>query len=181
MSNLTKAVNREQALTSAVKIHRRTLLSRISRRIRDQAEAEDITQEVFEEFFEFYDLNLAIESLGAWLFTVAQNKVLDRFRRKKTESNYRERTLDESPMRLTADDAPDEAWSNAHLRGEIREALALLPIEQRDVFVQHELAGKSFQEISKATGVSINTLLARKRYAILFLRTQLKEIHDEHK
>jgi RNA polymerase sigma factor (sigma-70 family) len=181
MSHSTKTVNREQALASVVETHGRSLLSRISRRIRDQAEAEDITQEVFEEFFEFYDLNLAIESLSAWLFTVAQNKILDRFRRKKTESNYREQSFAESPFSLNAADAPDVAWSNAHLRGEMSEALALLPIEQREVFVQHELEGKSFQEISAETGVSVNTLLSRKRYAILFLRTQLKEIHDEHK
>jgi RNA polymerase sigma factor (sigma-70 family) len=174
------SATREQELVRVVETHRGRLLSMIGNRIRDQVEAEDVLQEVFEEYVESYDLGTAIESLGAWLVTVAQNKVLDRFRRKKTQNAHRESVLQESEgLEIASPDRPDEDWSRSILRKEIMEALSQLPEEQYDVFVKHELEGQSFEDISAETGVSVNTLLSRKRYAVMSLREFLKEVYDE--
>lgn len=142
----------------------------IGRRIRDEVEAKDISQEVFVEFLAAYDVGVAIESLGAWLVRVAQNKIIDRFRRKKTEAEYREEAL-EIEEQIAANDF--------EVREAILTALSSLPQEQRDVFMKHELEGKSFEEIAKESGENINTLLSRKRYAVLTLRELLKEVYDE--
>ena len=155
------------------------LLSFIKRKVRDQAEAEDIYQDVLEEFLESVDLGKAIESVSAWLVTVAQNKILDRFRRKKTQNDYRDSKLMETSSLSESIDRPDEEWSRKWIREQIIEALELLPAEQREVFIQHELEGKSFEEIADESGIPINTLLSRKRYAVIFLRGYLKEVYDE--
>jgi RNA polymerase sigma factor (sigma-70 family) len=180
VSRTKNSVQREQELVRVVETHRGRLLSVIGNKIRDQVEAEDVLQEVFEEYVESYDLGTAIESLGAWLVTVAQNKVLDRFRRKKTQNAHRELVLQESEgLETISPERPDDDWSRSLLRDEILEALSQLPEEQYDVFVKHELEGKSFEDISAESGVSVNTLLSRKRYAILSLREFLKEVYDE--
>ena len=136
-------------------------------------------QDVFAEFVEAYELGQAIETLGAWLVRVAQNKILDRFRRRKTQRDYEASVLATGNTEQTSASRPDHEWMRAWLRTEIVNALEMLPEEQRDVFVKHELEGKTFAEIATETGVSMNTLLSRKRYAVLFLRNQLKEIYDE--
>jgi RNA polymerase sigma factor (sigma-70 family) len=179
VSDPIRTEKRQQALTALIESHRARLLSIIRNRIRDQVEAEDVLQDVFAEFVEAYDLGQAIEALGAWLVRVAQNKILDRFRRRKTQSEY------EASVRATANpeqpsvSRPDDEWMRAWLRAEIFNALEMLPKEQRDVFVMHELEGKTFAEMATETGVSLNTLMSRKRYAVRFLRNQLKEIYDE--
>lgn len=175
------AITREQALSSAVEDHGEKLFSIIAKRLRDQAEAQDVFQEVFEEYAESYDLGTAIDSLGAWLVRVAQNKIVDRFRRRRTENEHRKATLEDEEMtELVASPAsPEEERVRSWLREEILDALETLPEEQFEVFVMHELEGKSFEEISRETGVGINTLLSRKRYAIQSLRDQLKEVYDE--
>jgi RNA polymerase sigma factor (sigma-70 family) len=145
--------------------------------IGDQAEAEDIAQDVFAEFVEAYDLGVAIETIGAWMIRVARNKVLDRFRRRKTQEEYRLQTESSTEDEEAAD--PGNDWLRESLRKGIIAALEELPPEQRDVFIRNELEGKSFEEIAAETGVGVNTLLARKRYAILALREHLKEIYDE--
>lgn len=149
----------------------------IARRLRDDAETEDVLQEVFEDFLEAYDLGEAIESLGAWLARVARNKIIDRFRKKGSESSHQEDLLATAEEEL--EQTTEEEFDRAILREELAEAIALLPPEQRDVFVMHELEGKTFETIASETGTNINTLLARKRYAVLFLRQHLKEIYDE--
>ena len=167
---------REQAIQDAVDDHGSKLLSIISRRIRDEREAEDIRQEVLAEFMEAYDVGTVIESIGAWLVRVAQNKIIDRFRRKRTEDEYLAETSLEIPQAEASD--PESEAQRAWMRGEIADAISLLPTDQREVFVLHELEGKSFEEIARATGVGVNTLLSRKRYAVLFLREYLKEVYD---
>ncbi|MES2745007.1 MAG: RNA polymerase sigma factor [Bdellovibrionota bacterium] len=171
---------REQAITEAFSHHGRKLLSLIRGRIRDQVEAEDIAQEVFTDFVEAYDLEVAIESLGAWLYSAARNKIVDRFRRSKNATDYRVREIDQAQGESTSNSRPDEEWDNAILREQIGEAMDTLPPEQLDVFVKHELEGKSYEEISRETGVGVNTLLSRKRYGVLSLRKQLKEVFDEY-
>lgn len=172
-----KPARRKQEVTDAMNSHRGRILSVVNRMVRDQAEAEDVLQDVFEEFVEVYDLGETIESVGAWLVRVAQNKVVDRFRRRKTQQEYRQLVATDSEAEDTSD--PEADLINQRLRSEIAEALETLPDDQRDVFIKHELEGKSFEEISAATGVSVNTLLSRKRYAVQALRNYLKEVYDE--
>ena len=177
-------LKRERAIADAVETHRAPVLSVIRKRIRDQVEAEDVYQEVFAEFIEAYDLGIAIETLGAWLVRVAQNKILDRFRRQKTRDEHRAAVLAEGAAREASEgpggaSRPDDEWMRRWLRGEIVNAVERLPPEQREVFVKHELEGKSFEEIAAETKVGVNTLLARKRYAVTFLRRHLRRIHDE--
>ncbi len=171
-----KSIAREQALTEAVEDERVRVLHVIRKMLGDQIEAEDVFQDVFAEFIEMYDLGTTVETVGAWLMRVARNKVLDRFRRRKTQDEYR--FLVEAEENLEAVE-PGNEWMRDWLRSEIVSALETLPAEQRSVFVEHELEGKSFEEISAASGVSVNTLLSRKRYAILALRKHLKEVYDE--
>jgi len=179
VSGPIRTEEREQALTALIESHRTRLLSIIRKRIRDQVEAEDVLQDVFAEFVEVYDLGQAIEVLGAWLVRVAQNKILDRFRRRTTQSNYEASVRAATNAEQTSVSRPDDEWMHAWLRAEIVNALEMLPREQRDVFVKHELEGRTFAEMAAETGVSMNTLLSRKRYAVRFLRNQLKEIYDE--
>ena len=123
---------------------------------------------------------MVIENVGAWLVTVAKNKVFDRFRRRRTTSDHAALVKVTEPERLiSAEPDPEaQAWSS-ELRELLYEGMTLLPEDQRDVFIQHELEGKTFEEIVKATGVGLNTLLSRKRYAVLFLREYLQEVYDE--
>lgn len=168
---------RLQSITQVLEENRGRLRSVVGRLVRDDVEVDDVLQDVFAEFIESYDLGTAIESAGAWLVRVARNKVFDRFRRKKTQEEHRRL------VQASAEDLEKFEPANDWLRDQTREALigALeeLPPEQLDVFVRHELQGQSFEEISAETGVGVNTLLSRKRYAILFLREHLKEIYDE--
>ncbi len=154
--------------------HRPRLLSKIRRSIQNQMEAEDVLQDVFAEWAEATSLGKTIESLSGWLMTVATNKMRDGFRRKKTRTDYVARQSGEPASTTLGND-----WLRNEFREEILVALSLLPDEQREVFVKTELEGKSFSELSKETGVGINTLLSRKHYAILALRIQLKEVYDE--
>lgn len=164
---------RDKALQEAVEDHSARLTSIIRGMVRDQVEAEDVLQEVFTEFIEAYDIGFAFEKIGAWLVTVAKNKVLDRFRRKKTRSEYIDNQSQIEP------EAADEL-NRILIRNEILAGLELLPPEQRQVFIMYELEGKSFKEIASETKVPIGTLLARKKYAVDFLRDYLKETYDEY-
>jgi RNA polymerase sigma factor (sigma-70 family) len=179
MSDTTVSSKRERALVAGFQRHRLRLLAMIRGKMKDQIEAEDVVQDVFTEFVEAYDLGYAIEKLSAWLARVAQNKILDRLRRSKTQSEYRISFGAAADSDQTSPARPDEEWMLQWLRRQIVTAIEMLPPQQRDVFVKHEVEGKSFAEIAAETGVSVNTLLSRKRYAVLFLREQLKEIYDE--
>jgi RNA polymerase sigma factor (sigma-70 family) len=146
----------------------------IRRRLRDPLDAEDLLQEVFFELAEANRLLVPIEHVTAWLFRVARNRITDLFRKRREES------LPESEDLPASGDAGPEALAARHfLLEEIEAALAELPREQRDVFVAHELEGKSFREMAAETGVSVNTLLSRKHYAVLRLRARLQGVYDD--
>jgi len=168
---------------SAVVVRERSRLGNfIRRRIGNPEEAEDILQDVFYEFVEEYRLPESIEQASAWLFRVARNRIIDRFRKKK-EVPISE-TGDEEEYRLdlalpSPDAGPEAEYARAVLLDALRQALDELPEAQREVFVEHELEGRSFKEIAAQSGVAINTLLARKRYAVLHLRAQLQAVYDE--
>ncbi len=161
----------------------------IRKRILDESEAEDILQEVFYELVQAYRLMKPVEQAGAWLFRVARNRIIDRFRKRRPEvtgSNAlaREEEGEIFPWEelLPSPDAgPDAAYAREVLLDEIEAALDELPEEQREVFVAHELEGRSFNELAAATGLSVNTLLSRKHYAVLHLRRRLRAIYDEFK
>jgi len=168
---------------SAVVVRERSRLGNfIRKRVTDPAEAEDILQDVFYEFVEEYRLPESIEQASAWLFRVARNRIIDRFRKKKPVSLSE--TGDEEEYRLdlalpSPDAGPEAEYARALLLDALREALDELPEAQREVFVEHELDGRSFKEMAARSGVAINTLLARKRYAVLHLREQLQAVYDE--
>jgi RNA polymerase sigma factor (sigma-70 family) len=155
------------------------LLNRIARRLRDRVEAEDVLQDVFADFVEAHEVGAAIESVGAWLTRVAQHKVLDRFRRASTREDGEERLLDDAREARDAEATPEDELERAWLREALLAAITELPPEQREVFVRHELEGQDFATMARELGVSVNTLLSRKRYAVLFLRELLKEVYDE--
>ncbi len=159
----------------------------IRRRVDDEADAEDILQDVFYELVEAYRLMKPIEQVGAWLFRVARNRIIDRFRKKKPQPFAPERNADpETGDSLPLEDllpSPDAGPDAAYARGILLEALDAaideLPEEQREVFVAHEFEGISFKEISQETGVSVNTLLSRKHHAVVHLRRRLQSIYDD--
>lgn len=164
-------------MAQVVEEHRERLTAVVGSWVRDRAETEDVLQDVFAEFLEAYDLGQAIESAGAWLMRVARNKVTDRFRRRRTRDEHRQ--LVQSVKDDVSPVTPEDDWRRERFRDEILSALETLPVDQADVFVMHELEGLSFEEISRRTGTGVNTLLSRKRAAVLALRELLKEIFDE--
>lgn len=156
----------------------------IRRRVIDQDEAEDILHDVFYELVQAYRLLDPIEQVSAWLFRVAQNRIVDRFRKKKEEPLEDLAPELEDELRLdialpAPDASPEAAYVRTVLLQELRNALDELPTSQREVFIAHELKGRSFKELASESGVGINTLLARKRYAVLHLRARLRPIYDQ--
>jgi len=156
----------------------------IRRRVADEADVEDIFQEVFSELFQAYRLLQPIEQVGAWLYRVARNRITDRYRRRSTEARA-EPALgedgEESLLDLLPDQdgGPDAAYLRAALLEELDAALEELPEEQQQAFVAHELEGRSFKELAAESGLSLNTLLARKHYAVRHLRRRLQAIYDD--
>ena len=148
----------------------------IRRRVADPSDAEDILQDVFAQLLEANRLLMPIEHVTGWLFQVARNKIVDLFRRPREESASDLEDLLPSPHA-----GPDAAYLRSVALEELERAIAELPEEQRAVFVAHEIEGRSFKEIAAATGVSLNTLLSRKHYAVLFLRKRLQSLYDELK
>ena len=169
----------DKRIAETVSRERGRLRNFIRRRVPDASEAEDILQDVFYEFVAAYRLPEPIEQVGAWLFGVARNRIIDRFRKKKEEplpevsgEGDEGSWLDE--VLPSADAGPEAAYARAVLLEELYAALAELPVEQRDVFIAHELEGRSFKELAAESGVGVNTLLARKRYAVMHLRAYIK-------
>jgi RNA polymerase sigma factor (sigma-70 family) len=163
---------------AAVLRERTKLQNFIRRRVSDPTEAEDVLQDVLFEFVEAYRLPLPIERAGAWLVSVARNRIVDLFRRKARErSEDDEQRLD--LLLPSPDGGPEAAYWRSVLLTELQTALDELPADQREVFIANELGGTSFKEMASQSGVSINTLLARKRYAVLHLRKRLQSIYDE--
>jgi RNA polymerase sigma factor (sigma-70 family) len=159
----------------------------IRQRVPDASDTEDILQEVFYELVDAYRLMKPVEQVGAWLLRVARNRIIDLFRKKRPSVLGNDSTFageDGDSLRwedlLPSPDAgPEAVYARSLLLDELDAALDELPEEQRDVFVAHEMEGRSFKELSEATGVSINTLLSRKRYAMLQLRRRLQAIYEE--
>jgi len=172
---------------SAVVVRERSRLGNfIRKRVGNAAEAEDILQDVFYEFVEEYRLPDSIEQASAWLFKVARNRIVDRFRKKK-EVALNDNTSDTGDeeeywldLELPSPDAgPEAEYARAVLLDALRDALAELPDAQRTVFVEHELEGRSFKEMSEQSGVALSTLLSRKHAAVLHLRRRLQTIYEE--
>ena len=159
---------RDRRISDVVDRERARLRRFIRRRVPDPRDAEDILQDVFSAFAQANALLMPIEHVTGWLFRVARNRITDLFRRKKTEP------LELEDLLPSPDAGPDAMYERGRLLEALEEAIAALPPEQREVFVQHELEGRSFKEIAADTGVNVNTLLSRKRYAVLRLRDALR-------
>jgi RNA polymerase sigma factor (sigma-70 family) len=183
-------IDRNSDITATVLRERTKLLNFIRRRVRDPSDAEDILQDVLHEFVQAYRLPEPIEQVSAWLFRVARNRIIDRFRKKKeqplaevTETDENAEHADDEyrlDLALPAHDAgPEAAYARSVLLAALQHALDELPDNQRDIFIAHELEGRSFKELAAESGVSLNTLLARKRYAVLHLRARLQAVYDE--
>jgi RNA polymerase sigma factor (sigma-70 family) len=156
----------------------------IRKRVLDTADAEDVFQDVFYELIAAYRLMKPAEQVTAWLYRVARNRITDLFRRQKTSSLNEALSADEDAASLedllpSPDAGPDAIYARNVMFDAMDEALDELPENQREVFMAHELLGRSFKEISEETGVSVNTLLSRKRYAVLHLRERLQELQEE--
>lgn len=156
----------------------------IRRRVPDPRDAEDILQEVFCELVEANQRLMPIGHVSGWLFRVARNRIIDLLRRRRPEPLGEAGDDGVERLRLPAlrdspDDGPDAAYARQALVDALEQAIADLPADQRRVFVAHEIEGRSFKELSAETGVGINTLLSRKRYAVQRLRARLRGIHDE--
>ena len=179
------ALEQDQRISDVVTREQSRLRRFIRRRVPDPRDAEDILQDVFLTLVEANRLLMPIEHVTGWLFRVARNRIIDLFR-KRTPERLDVRTPEPGDEALTLEDllpsreaGPETLYVRALLQQELETALAELPAEQRQVFVAHELEGRSFKELSAQTGVSVNTLLSRKRYAVLRLRRRLQRIHDE--
>jgi RNA polymerase sigma factor (sigma-70 family) len=176
----------DRQISEIITQERSRLRNFIRRRVPDPSDAEDIVQEVFYELVEANRLLMPIEHVTGWLFRVARNRITDLFRKKKPETFSDAAVEDEEGQLLQIEDllpSPDAGPEALYVRNalfdELELALAELPEEQRDVFVAHELEGRSFKQMAAETGVSVNTLLSRKRYAVLHLRERLQSIYDE--
>ena len=179
------ALEQDQRISEVVKREQFRLRNFIRRRVPDPRDVEDILQDVFFELVEANRLLMPIEHVTGWLFRVARNRITDLFRKKKPESFSNAAVADEEDdLRLedllpSPDAGPDALYARHVLLDELEAAIDELPEEQREVFVAHELEGRSFKEMSAETGVSVNTLLSRKRYAVLHLRERLRSIYEE--
>jgi RNA polymerase sigma factor (sigma-70 family) len=179
----------DQRISEEIGREQRRLRNFIRKRVADDGDAEDILQEVFYELVEAYRLMKPVEQVGAWLFRVARNRITDLFRKKKPGP------LDNAPMAVADDEellrledllpskdaGVEAAYARRVLLEELDAALDELPEEQRTVFIAHEMEGRSFKELAAQTGLSVNTLLSRKHYAVLHLRQRLQAIYNEFK
>ncbi len=180
-------VEQDQRISETVSREQSRLRSFIRRRVADPGDAEDILQDVFYELVEAYRMMKPVEQVTAWLFRVARNRITDRFRKRSRDALRNEpASVAEDGEELlleellpSPDAGPDAAYARSVLLEELDEALDELPAEQREVFIAHELMGYSFKELAAETGVSVNTLLSRKHYAVLHLRERLQAIYDE--
>ena len=185
--SLELASRQDERLTETVEREQARLRNFIRKRVRDAADAEDILQEVFYELVEMYRLTKPVEKITAWLFQVARNRITDLFRKRKFEPLRNDpmgRVDDGEPLLLedllpSPDDGPEASYARSVLIDELEAALEELPEEHREVFVAHELEGRSFKELSAATGLSANALRLRKHYAVVRLRERLQAIYEE--
>jgi len=185
-ANTTLMTEQDRQISEIVAKERSRLRNFIRRRVPDPADVEDIVQEVFYELVEANRLLMPIEHVTGWLFRVARNRITDLFRKKKPESFSDRRVEGEEGELLQLEDllpstdaGPEALYIRNTLLEELELAIDELPEEQREVFIAHELDGRTFKEMAAETGVSVNTLLSRKRYAVLQLRQRLRDIYDE--
>jgi RNA polymerase sigma factor (sigma-70 family) len=187
MASLDQATaEQDQWIAQAMERDGSRLRNYIRKHVLDQEATEDILQEVFCELVEAYRLLKPIEQVSAWLFRVAKNRIVDRFRGRKLESLTSADSGEGDDVFMSLEDllpspdsGPEAAYARSLLLDEIDEALEEMPEEQRSVFIAHEWEGYSFKELSAETGVSVNTLLSRKHYAVLHLRSRLQSIYEE--
>jgi RNA polymerase sigma factor (sigma-70 family) len=180
------ALEQDQRISEVVKREGSRLRNFIRRRVADPRDAEDVLQDVFYKLVEANRLLMPIDHVTGWLFRVARNRITDLFRKKQPE-NFSDAALqDDEGELLQLEDllpSPDAGPEALYFRNLLLDELALvldeLPDEQREVFVAHELEGRSFKELAEETGVSVNTLLSRKRYAVLHLRERMQSIYDD--
>jgi len=188
MNALAIDMMREQdrQISEVVERQRPRLRNYIRQRVADPSDVEDILQDVFFELVEAYRLMKPIEIAGAWLFQVARNRIIDAFRKKRPQpfadltarsDEYESLSIEE--FLPSTDSGPEAAYARSLLLEELEAALYELPQEQREVFIAHEIDGTSFKKLADETGVSINTLLSRKRYAVLHLRRRLRAAYEE--
>jgi RNA polymerase sigma factor (sigma-70 family) len=180
------AFEQDQRISEVVKREQSRLLNFIRGRVPDPRDAEDILQDVFYELVEANRLLMPIEHVTGWLFRVARNRIIDLFRKKRPENFSDTAVADEDDALRQWEDllhspaaGPEALYARQVLLEELELAVDELPEEQREVFVAHEFEGRSFKEMAAESGVSVNTLLSRKRYAMLHLRERLQTIYDE--
>ena len=182
------ALEQDERISEVVEREHSRLRNFIRRRVPDPRDAEDILQDVFYELVEANRLLMPIEHVTGWMFRVARNRIIDLFRKKRPE-NFSDVAFahedDEGELlRLedllpSVDASPEALYARSVLLDELELAVEELPEEQRDVFIAHELEGRSFKQMAAETGVNVNTLLSRKRYAVRHLRQRLQDIYDE--
>ncbi len=179
-------VEQDRRISAVIAEEQSRLRSFIRRRVPNPADAEDLLQDVLFELVQASRLLKPIDYVTGWLFRVARNRITDFFRKKRPETFADAAVEDEQGELLEIEDllpspdaGPEGLFIRSVLLGELRAALAELPADQREAFIAHEMEGRSFKELAAETGVSVNTLLSRKRYAVLHLRERLQGIHDE--
>ena len=182
----TSMTEQDRQISEIISEERSRLRNFIRRRVPDPSDVEDIVQEVFYELVEANRRLMPIEHLTGWLYRVARNRITDLFRKQKPEGFSDAAVEDEDGDLLQIEDllpspdaGPEALYARHLLLEEMEAALAELPREQREVFVAHELEGKSFKQMAAETGLGVNTLLSRKRYAVLRLRERLQDVYDE--
>ncbi len=173
------ALERDQRIADVVRREQSRLRHFIRRRVADPRDAEDVLQDVFFRLVEANRLLMPIDHVAAWLFRVARNRITDLFRRKTPERFADDELLHVEDLLPSPEAGPDALYARRALLHELERAIDELPLEQRAVFIGHEVEGRSFKQMSAETGVSVNTLLSRKRYAVLRLRERLQDIYDE--
>jgi RNA polymerase sigma factor (sigma-70 family) len=185
-SNNWTIIEQDKLLSQAMERDEPRLRSFIRKHVADTGEAEDIVQEVFYELLEAYRLMKPVEHVTAWLFRVARNRMIDLFRKKRPDSlNEPVFSTEDGDMRVledllpSAEASPEAAYARNMLLDALEDAIEELPAAQREVFLAHEVTGRSFKEISAETGLSVNTLLSRKHYAVLYLRQRLQAIYQD--
>jgi len=182
----TLMIEQDRQISEVIAKEQPRLRNFIRKRVPNEADVDELLQEVFFELVQAQRLLKPIDFVSGWLFRVARNRITDLFRKKKPENFTDAASADEDGELLaiedllpSPDDGPDALFVRNVLLAELEIAVAELPAEQREVFVAHEIEGRSFKELSAESGTNINTLLARKRYAVLRLRERLQSIHDE--
>ena len=179
--------DQDRQISEIISKERSRLRNFIRKRVANEADAEDLLQEVFFEVIEAYRLMEPVQQWSAWMYRVARNRIIDLFRKKRVRERVGDQAAiseDGEPLLLldslpSTDAGPAAAYMRTLLLEEIEEALDELPEEQREVFIAHEVEGYSFKEIAAQTGASVNTLLSRKHYAVIHLRSRLQDVYDE--